>query len=415
MSKNPEILKLLVHAVPFSMVYGVVWGVASMALPLLAGSASRAGLVFAMLNLGVAIGAPVWGHLARHRSVTWLILLSTLLAGLGWVGLTLLGNWLLPFTAFAFGLFAAGTFALATVQVTRIFPRAEWDAYIANMQSLMVLGQVLGLLATSVYAGAALGVPFLLAGLIAAAWLARGLMRREQPAKPAQPRHRWHLRSPHALLPGILHGHHLRQLNLRGVFTLRSAYVAMILTRWTLLILAWAPIFAIYPLLMHHAFGLANAQSSLIYSGSTALSVPLFLLAGRVARRVSSVLSMTLGALSSLVAFVLMYTALLQGNGPLGAAGFVLMVCAYGFVAVGMNDGIVGAVSAEKEGDALGAANALMSLDNVLGGIVGGTLVAAFGYGVLFIIGFALSALALGFGIVSARLRQASARMAAAE
>ncbi|GAN81598.1 MFS transporter [Acidocella aminolytica] len=398
-------LKFLVHALPFTMVYGVVWGVAGMALPLLAGSTNRAGLVFAMLNLGVAIGAPVWGHLSRKQPVAGLIFLSTLLAGGGWIVLSFLGNDFLPLTAFAFGLFSAGAFALATVQVTRIFPREKWDSYIADMQSMMVVGQVIGLLATSLYTGPALGIPFLLVGLVSAAWMARGLIQQE---KLNFTHRHWRLHQSQSLLPGVLHGHHLRQIRFQAFLTLRSAYLAMILTRWTLLILAWAPIFALYPLLMRHAFGFGEAPSSLIYSGSTALSVPLFLMAGWIARRISSVVSVTLGALVSAVSFVLMYGAVVQSNGALGAAGFVVMSCAYAFVAVGMNDGVVDAVSSEKEGDALGVANALMSLDNVLGGIAGGALVALFSYNVLFWIGFGLSVMALVLGLISATLRRAA-------
>lgn len=395
--------QLFAHAIPFVMVYGVVWGVAGISLPLLAGSPGRAGLIFAMLNLGVAIGAPLWGHLSRRHSVTGLILLSTALAGLGWLVLTWLGNRLLPLTALAFGVFSAGTFALATVQVTKIFPREKWDAYIADMQSLMVGGQVVGLLATSLYSGAALGIPFLLIGIIAAALLARDLIAREEEAVF---HHRWHARRPRSFLPGILHGHHLRRLRLRHVLAVQSPFLAVVLTRWTLLILAWAPIFAVYPLLMHHVFRFSESGSSLLYSGSTALSVPLFLVAGWIAKRTSSVVAMTLGALTSSASFALMYAALLSGSAPVGAIGFVLMICAYAFVALGMNDGVVASVKAEEEGDVLGVANALMSIDNVVGGIGGGILVAAFGYGTVFGIGFVLSVLALLLGSASAAFRR---------
>lgn len=401
----PERYQLLTHAIPFVMVYGVVWGVAGIALPLLAGSPGRAGLVFAALNLGVAIGAPLWGHLSRRHSVTGLIFLSTVLAGLAWLILTLFGNMLLPETALVFGLFSAGTFALATVQVTSIFPRERWDSYIADMQSLMVGGQVVGLLATSVFSGAALGIPFLVIGIFAAGLLARKLIARE---RAALGKHSWHLRAPHSLLPGILHGHYLHRLRPRHIFAVQSPFLAVVLTRWTLLILAWAPIFAVYPLLMHHVFRFSDGESSLLYSGSTALSVPLFVVAGWIARRASSVVSMTLGAVTSSAAFALMYVALFSGSDPAGAVGFILMICAYAFVALGMNDGVVTSVSAQEEGDVLGIANALMSIDNVIGGIVGGILVAAFGYGALFGIGFVLSVIALLMGVASAAFRRES-------
>lgn len=407
----PEFFRLLAHAMPFVMVYGVVWGVAGITLPLLAGSPRRAGLVFAGLNLGIAIGAPVWGHLSRRYSVTGLIFLSTMLAGFGWLVLTLFGNTLLPETALVFGMFSAGTFALATVQVTSIFPREKWDGYIADMQSLMVGGQVVGLLATSVYSRAALGLPFLAVGVLAGGVLARKLIAREEEAFR---HHTWHLRTPHTALPGILHANYLRRLRPLHILTVRSPFLAVVLTRWTLLILAWAPIFAVVPLLMHHVFRFSDGGSSLLYSGSTALCVPLFVVAGWIAKRASSVAAMSFGALMSTAAFALMCVALFTGSQPVGAAGFVLMVCAYAFVALGMNDGVVAAVSEHEEGEVLGIANALMSIDNVIGGLVGGILVAVFGYGSLFGIGLVLSAVALVMGVAAAAFRRESKQGAAA-
>jgi len=40
-------------ALPFSIVNGVVWGIGIVSLPLLAKTTSRAGLAFAMINLGI--------------------------------------------------------------------------------------------------------------------------------------------------------------------------------------------------------------------------------------------------------------------------------------------------------------------------------------------------------------------------
>jgi predicted MFS family arabinose efflux permease len=114
---------------------------------------------------------------------------------------------------------------------------------------------------------------------------------------------------------------------------------------------------------------------------------------------------MTIGAIISTAAFALMYLSLIAGSSLVGGAGFVLMVCSYAFVGVGMNDGVVAVVSEEKEGEALGVANALMSVDNVVGGMAGGALVTALGYPVLFGIGFVLSAAAVALGVVSALLR----------
>lgn len=399
------------HSIPFVMVYAVVWGVAGITLPLVAGSANRAGLVFAMLNLGVGIAAPVWGHFSRRVSVTGLAFLSTLLAGASWVVLTLLGNFLLPIIALLFGLFASGIFALATVQVTKIFPKEQWDTYIARMQSLMTGGQVVGLLATSLYSGVALGLPFLLVGIIGGAVVARRAIRHG--LEEVEHLHFGHL-TPSTIFPGILHGHYHLRFRPKHLVHFKHPVLAVVLSRWTLLLLAWAPIYAVYPLMMHDAFGFSGPASSILYSVSTALTVLLFMAAGSIAKRLSPFFSMTLGAVVSTFSFALMYLSPLWGSKLLGGAGFVLMVCSYAFVGVGMNDGVVSVVSEEKEGEALGVANALMSVDNVVGGVAGGALVSALGYPALFGIGFLLSAAALALGVASAVLRSSAGSKAAA-
>ncbi len=399
------------HATPFVMVYAVVWGVAGIALPLVARTAGRAGLVFAMLNLGIGVAAPVWGHVSRRVPVAGLVFLSTLLAGVAWVVLTLLGNLLLPLMALLFGLFASGTFALATVQVTKIFPKEQWDTYIAQMQSLMVGGQVAGLLATSLYSGAALGLPFLLVGIVGGAMVARGAIRREVREIETV---RFKSRSSAVIFPGLLHGHYLRRFRPRHLLHFGNIRLAVVLARWTLLQLAWAPIFAIYPLMMHATFGFSGPAASLLYSASTALCVPLFMGVGVIARRRSPFVAMTLGAVVSTAAFALMYLAAIAGRSAIGGAGFVLMVCSYAFVAVGMNDGVVATVSEDQQGDVLGVANALMSVDNVVGGVAGGALVSTLGEPALFAIGFVLSALALALGILS-RARRPGTEDTAAE
>lgn len=394
------------HAVPFVMVYAVVWGVAIIALPLVAKTDSRAGLVFAMLNLGIGVASAPWGHLSRRYSVGGLVFLSTLLAAGAWFLLTVLGNLLLPVTALLFGIFASGTFALATVQVTKIFPREQWDTYIARMQSLMVGGQVVGLLATSAYSGVALGLPFLFVGVVGGALVARAAVLREVREVAHLNFGGW---TSVTMFSGLLHGHHLRRVRPRHFLALKDSRLAILLARWTLLLLAWAPIFAVYSLMMPHKFGFSGTETSLMYSGGTALSIPLFMAAGSLAERHSPFLSMTIGAVLSTIAFVLLWI----GGQVAGGGGFVVMVLAYAFVAVGMNDGVVALVSQSQEGDILGVANALMSFDNVIGGVAGGALASAFGYSALFVIGLVLSVVALGLGLAGTLVRARSPQTAA--
>jgi MFS family permease len=397
MEESKKRIEFWKSAIPFAAVYAVVWGVAGISLPLIAKSAHRAGLVFAMLNLGVGVAAPFWGHLSRRASVSGLVFASTLLAGVSWLMITLLGNVLLPVMALVFGLFASGIFALATVQVTKILPKEEWDTFIARMQSVMTGGQVIGLLATSLYAGPALGLPFLVVGILGGAVVARGAIRRG--IGDIEHLHFGHL-TPSTIFPGILHGHYQVHFRPRHLVHFRHPLLAVVLVRWTLLLLAWAPVYAIYPLMMKNAFGFAGASSSILYSASTAVTVILFIAAGAIAKRRTPEVSMTIGAVVSTLAFALMYLSPSLRSTPVGGVGFVLMVSSYAFVGVGMNDGVVSIVSEQQEGEALGVANALMSADNVVGGIAGGVLVSALGYSALFVVGFLLSLLALGAGVM---------------
>ncbi len=56
-----ELISFFHISLPFSVVNGVVWGIAIIVIPLLAGSTTKAGLCFSMINLGIALGAIAWG------------------------------------------------------------------------------------------------------------------------------------------------------------------------------------------------------------------------------------------------------------------------------------------------------------------------------------------------------------------
>ena len=153
-------------ALPFSIVNGVVWGIGIVSLPLLAKTTSRAGLTFAMINLGIAIGAVVWGHLIKKFKLNNLIFTGTVLSFLAWLAITLLnGRFLIPL-AFVFGTFTASIFTYASVIVTNIYPKDLWDKYIAKMQAFMTFGTVVGLLVTTVYAKVVVALPFLFLAIV---------------------------------------------------------------------------------------------------------------------------------------------------------------------------------------------------------------------------------------------------------
>jgi len=162
-AKKPNFYYL---SLPFSIVNGVVWGIGIVALPLLAKTTARAGLTFAMVNLGIALGAIVWGHLTSKFRLNNLIFTGTVLSFLAWLAITLLnGKFLIPL-AFVFGTFTASIFTYASVMITNTYPKDLWDKYIAQMQAFMTFGTVVGLLVTSLYAKAVVALPFLLTAIL---------------------------------------------------------------------------------------------------------------------------------------------------------------------------------------------------------------------------------------------------------
>lgn len=379
-------------AIPYVMVYAVIWGVAVVTLPLLAKTDARAGLTFAMLNVGVALAAPLWGRLGSRVPLGVLVFVITVLSAASWLVLIFVDGAFLPALAFLFGLVAAGVFALATVQVTQIFPKPQWDIYIARMQSLMTIGQVAGLAVTAVYANAAAGLPFLAVGILASAYLWRHTLE-----SVAERPHLDRIATTE-VLPGIMHAHFTFKFRPAHLIHLSDIPVLIVICRFAFLMLACAPVYAIYPLLMRGAFGVNESAASLLYSGSTALMVLAFFPSGWIAKRYGAVAATSVGALFGIVGFLGMLIGYRYGIELAGTAGFAVMVVFYAFSAVGMNDGIVGRVSPKKEGEVLGVANTMMSVANVAGGLFSGAFVALFGYGAVFWLGLGLSALVLVLG-----------------
>lgn len=176
--------------------------------------------------------------------------------------------------------------------------------------------------------------------------------------------------------------------------------------RWILVLLAPAPVFAVFPLLMKGAFNLNTSMASIVFAGSTFASVLVFVAAAKLARKRSAFTSFNIGVLVCLAGFLMMYGAAIGWSRWIGVGGFVLVIVSWAFVSTGMNIGVVKLVNPEKEGEALGLANMLMSLDNMIGGLAGGILAASFGYSVILIIGLGLSAGALVLEVVHFPMRK---------
>ncbi len=380
-------------SLPFSIVNGVVWGIGIVSLPLLAKTAARAGLVFAMINLGIALGAMVWGHLTTKFRLNGLIFSGTVLSFLGWLAIVFFnGRFLVPL-AFVFGMFTASIFTYASVMITNTYPKEQWDKYIARMQAFMTFGTVTGLLITSVYAKPVVALPFLLLAVLA--YLP---FFRHHNKKAVHHHMHFSLLKPKQhfaeLFNGYFHGH----IQWKHFLNFKNKALLWLNIRWIFVLLAPAPVYAMYPLLMKKAFHLSTTGASLVYALSTAFGVVLFIWAGRIAAKKSAAFTLNTGVLSYASSFILMLAGILTQVYIIGIFGFMVMIFSWAFISTGMNIRVVELTDARKRGEALGLANAFQSIDNVVGGSIGGLLVASMGYSVILWFGILFSGIALALG-----------------
>ena len=394
--KKPGFLYL---ALPFAAVNGVVWGVGIIVIPLLAGTSSKAGVAFGMINLGIALGAVMWGVLSRWVQVDRLVFASCILSFVVWLAMAVMhGKALVPL-AFLFGSSAAGIFVLASVVVTRVYRKDQWDRYVSLMQAFMTGGTVVGLLLTSVWAGPLVGIPLLALGIVVCIPMSRHMAGKgeEHPLHPRCLKPKMHFSE---FFTGYFH----RRFRLGHLFHLKEKELFRLNLRWGLALLAVAPVYAIYPLLMRDAFGVGQRSSSLVYAVSTAIGVGFFVVAGRLSKRSTSALPFNLGLLLYFLTFVFMLVGYAFKMKALGVVGFMVMIFAWSFISVGMNLSVVEMMDEDHRAEALGVANAIQSLDNVAGGMMGGALASRFGDTSIMALGVILTLAALLTGLKMRRL-----------
>jgi len=381
-------------SLPFSIVNGVVWGIGIVSLPLLAKTASRAGLTFAMINLGIAAGAMVWGRLTRNIRLNKLIFSGTVLSFISWLAIVLLnGKFLIPL-AFVFGSFTASIFTLASVMITNTYPREQWDKYIAQMQAFMTFGTVVGLLVTALYAKVAVGLPFLLLAILL-------YIPFYKHHKHLAKHHQLHfsLLKPKMHFAELFNGYFHEHIQWKHLLNFTNKPLLRLNIRWIFVVLAPAPVYAMYPLLMKNTFHLSTSASSLVYALSTALGVVLFITAGKIAKKKTPFFTFNLGNVLYVLSFILMLTGIWTQLVVIGILGFMVMIFSWSFISTGMNIGVVELTEEKKRGEALGLANSFQSIDNVIGGAVGGLIVSTMGYPVILFFGILFSGIALFLSI----------------
>jgi MFS family permease len=349
------------------------------------------GLVIAIQNLGVML-APLWGSLAdRTRAYRTVFFLGFILIGLGFLDFSLLHGipaWLIG--AFLLGLGIGASNTVAALFVVEFKPKDEWSSRISWLQTFNATGSVFGMAFAGLLSAhlttlvaALLVIPALVLG-------GRGL------PVPRGPLHMPHLRLQlvEGELSQLLHRSGPDAANVVGhvrrpplaeikafIHPLHSGF-GLFLLAWLLFSLAVSSFGSLYPVLMRSGFGIEPARSAMIMSIATALSIPLYNFAGRVAAKRGPMSALRLGTLTRAVA--------LAGLGIvayLHVGWAVLPVIAlfgsyqgiWPLLSVSSND-LAADLAHFGEGTAMGLFNATAAIASALGAIIGGQVADHLGY-----------------------------------
>jgi len=397
-------------------------GLAVIAIPLVVtdggGGATEIGTAIAAQNIG-ALFAPVWGTMAdRTKAYRAIFFLGFILIGLGFLALSAFGGlaaWAGGAFLIGFGTGASNT--VASLFVVEFTPPAEWGPRISWMQTFNAAGSVLGMALAGLLAPR---LDTLLAALLVIPAIVMG--GRGLPV----PGGRLHIPRPRLHAAQFVHLLHRSGPNAASVVaavhrprmgellnTLRTAMrtgFGLFLAAWFLFSLAVSSFASLYPVLMAKSYGIEVAQSALLMSIATALSIPLYNYAGRLVTRRGPAFTLGIGiggrmlGLAGLgaVAFmhvgwamlpVILLFGLYQGIWPL--------------LSVAAND-LAAGLAPFGEGAAMGLFNAAAAIASAAGAIAGGAVADRFGYGAVSLFAATVALLALAFVLPLSRGRGGS-------
>jgi DHA1 family tetracycline resistance protein-like MFS transporter len=403
---------------PFALVNGSAVGLTPILLPLVAAKqgAGHVGLVMGAFNLG-AFAAPVTGGIAdalhAHR------LLATVCAALSAVSL-----WLFPFAnsplqlllALVNGAGFAGAVTIANLLIVERRPESEWNQRLGWLETALSIGQGGALLLAAWLSGLSEKTGLAIAALVPAAAiplslvllprLARSAAAGSDPAgrlRETAARHRlqhaghtgeWGPVSPSGLphVPGTRPSRHA----IRQAMRLLTGGFGWMIVAWIPAYAGSAIVFSLYPVLFQHAFHIQPQTSSLAFAVIVFVSLPLFLLAGRVSQRRGPrvVMAGGLGARVVLLAVlaILAATGSVPSAVPLAVFGGILF--AWSFLSVA-SPGLTGQLVPRAEGEAQGVLNASSGIAGFFGAVIGGVVASTAGYPAALALGAAATATGL--------------------
>jgi MFS family permease len=413
--------------IPFALVNGAAVGLTPILLPLAAArqGAGHVGLVMGAFNLG-AFAAPVTGSIAdrfgAHR------LLATLCAGLSAISL-----WLFPLAdapvqlllALAGGAGFAGAVTIANLLIVERRPEAQWNQRLGWLETALSIGQGGALVLAAWLSGLSLRTGLAIGALIPAAavplsFLLLPRMSKSGPPAAAAPAatHRlahaghtgeWAPASPSRVQP--LHRHPFSPAGLRRAAELMHGGFGWMLAAWIPAYAGAAIVFSLYPVLFQHAFGVRPQTSSLAFALIVFVSLPLFILAGRVSQRRGPRAVMAGGLAARVVLLAILAILAAAGSVPpaLPLAAFGGILFAWSFLSVA-SPGLTGQLVPQAEGEAQGVLNASSGLAGFAGAVIGGQVASQAGYPAA--LGLGAAATAAGLLIFTIRLLRPRARRA---
>src|SRR5215472_8058356 len=378
---------------PFALINADAVGLVPILLPIVAvrHGVGHVGLVMGAFSLG-AIAARVVGNLAdRYRAYRTLAAGSAALCAASLWLFPLAASAVQPLLGLANGAGFAGAVTVANLLIVERHPRAEWNSRLGWLETALSVGQGGGLVLAAWLSGLSARNALLIAAIVPAAAVPLSLML--VPRMPGIP----------AAAPPVAGtataaaaGHHLASVGQVGEWgpasplrvrplhqrTLADLWRAAGLLRgpfgWMLA--SWIPayagtaiIFALYPVLFSRAFGVAPRTSAVAFAIIVFLSLPLFIVAGRVSQRRGPAATLAGGFAARVVLLAALAALAAVGHVPaiVPLAAFGGVMFAWSFLSVA-SPGLTGQLAPGAEGDAQGALNAASGLAGLGGSVVGG-------------------------------------------
>ncbi|MBO0772955.1 MAG: MFS transporter [Actinobacteria bacterium] len=406
---------------PFALVNGAGVGLSPILLPATAAryGVGHVGLVMGAFNLG-ALAAPLAGSLAdRFRAYRMLAVAAAAVTALALV----LFPWAGPAVQVLLGLAEGGGFAaaltVANLLIVERRPEAEWNSRLGWLETTLSVGQAGALFLAAWLSGLSIRSALLAGAIVPAAAipLALALIPRVRTAAPRPARGGHQLASNGQVgewgpaSPSRVHHLHQRRRPLAAVRALLGSGFGWMLAAWIPSYAGAAVVFSLYPVLFRHAFGVATTTSALAFAVIVLVSLPLYVMAGRVSQRhgparvIAAALALRVVLLGALAAFA----AASHIVAFLPLAAFAGIMFAWSFLSVA-SPGLTALLKPGAEGDAQGILNASTGLAGLLGSAGGGLIAGSWGYPSALAAGAA--AVALGLVILAATMLRRGAKTA---